>query len=93
MFNILIAGILEMEQTLKKVGGSVLATIPSAYLKSLRLHSGSTVDVQLKDGAIVIRPADHVFPYSEAELFEEVSTADHRDVLADSLTEAERGGD
>jgi antitoxin ChpS len=41
---------------LRKVGGSVMLTVPPALLDILDLRAGATVAVQVEDGRLVIEP-------------------------------------
>lgn len=42
--------------TLRKAGGSVVMTIPKRILELVNLQSGSVVDIDVKDGHLVIEP-------------------------------------
>ena len=52
---------------LRKVGGSIMLAIPSAFLDQLHLHVGATVGMTVSDGHLVIdpKPKPH---YTLAEL-------------------------
>lgn len=41
---------------LRKVGGSIMLAVPPAILDLLHLHSGSTVDVEVDGGHLIVRP-------------------------------------
>lgn len=41
---------------LRKVGGSVMLTVPRAMLDELRLGAGATVGISVQDGRMVIEP-------------------------------------
>lgn len=43
--------------SLRKAGGSVMVTIPPAYLKQNGLAAGSAVEVEERDDKLVITPA------------------------------------
>ena len=45
-----------MHTNLRKVGGSVMLAVSPVFLKELKITCGSTVDVALKDGQLVVRP-------------------------------------
>ena len=45
-----------MLTNLRKVGGSVMMTLSPAFLEELKIGSGSTVDVALSDGLLIIKP-------------------------------------
>jgi antitoxin ChpS len=45
-----------MHTNLRKVGGSVMLAVSPVFLKELQITCGSTVDVALKDGQLVVRP-------------------------------------
>ncbi len=44
-----------MHTNLRKVGGSVMLAVSPVFLKELKIACGSTVDVALKDGQLVVR--------------------------------------
>ncbi len=53
--------------SLRKVGGSVMLTVPPAFLDQLHLHAGATVGLLVDQGRLVIDP--HPRPrYTLAEL-------------------------
>jgi antitoxin ChpS len=52
---------------LRKVGGSVMLTVPSAFLDQLHLKVGSTVGLTVSDGHLVIDPKPRPH-YTLAEL-------------------------
>ena len=41
---------------LRKVGGSVMLAVPPSLLDLLNIHSGSTVDITVVKGSLVIKP-------------------------------------
>ncbi len=43
--------------TLRKVGGSVMMTVPPTVLEQLDLSVGSTVGIDLVDGRMVVQPS------------------------------------
>lgn len=45
-----------MHTTLRKVGGSVMLTVPPALLDMLHLQAGATVAVAVENGRLVIEP-------------------------------------
>lgn len=45
-----------MQTTLRKVGGSVMLTVPPALLDLLHLQAGATVDVAVDNGCLVVHP-------------------------------------
>ena len=45
-----------MQTSLRKVGGSVMMALSPAFLKELKISSGSMVDVALLEGHLVVRP-------------------------------------
>ena len=47
---------LARQSTLKKVGGSIMATIPPHLLRELRLAAGSRISVAKSDGRLIITP-------------------------------------
>lgn len=42
--------------TLRTLGGSVVMTIPKPILEQAHLRSGSQVDIQFRDGHLVVEP-------------------------------------
>jgi antitoxin ChpS len=42
---------------LRKVGGSVMLTVPPAILQQLGLGPGATVGIDVEDGRLIIEPA------------------------------------
>ena len=42
--------------TLRTAGGSVVMAIPKCILELVNLQSGSVVDIEVKDGYLVIEP-------------------------------------
>lgn len=42
--------------SLRKVGGSVMMSVPSAFLDQLKLQAGATVGLSIHDGYLVVRP-------------------------------------
>ena len=48
---------MQVERTLKKVGGSVMLPIPPELLKELHLHAGQTVRLLSEDGRFSVEPA------------------------------------
>lgn len=45
-----------MHTNLRKVGGSVMLAVSPVFLKELKIACGSTVDVALRDGQLIVRP-------------------------------------
>lgn len=45
---------------LRKVGGSVMLTVPKALLEQLSLAAGSAVSLAVEDGRLVVDPAPPV---------------------------------
>jgi antitoxin ChpS len=43
--------------TLRKVGGSVMMTVPPAMLEALNLAVGATVGMDVEDGRLIVQPA------------------------------------
>lgn len=41
---------------LRKVGGSVMLTIPPALLELLRLQAGASVGLSIEDGHLIVHP-------------------------------------
>jgi antitoxin ChpS len=41
---------------LRKVGGSIMLAVPPAILDLLHLQAGSTVDLAVEDGHLVVQP-------------------------------------
>ena len=45
-----------MHTNLRRVGGSVMLAVSPVFLKELQIACGSTVDVALVEGQLVVRP-------------------------------------
>ena len=45
-----------MHTNLRRVGGSVMLAVSPVFLKELKIACGSTVDVALMEGQLVVRP-------------------------------------
>lgn len=70
---------------LRKVGGSVMMTVPPAFLELLHLQAGATVGIAVDNGRLVIEPKPHS-RYSLDELLAQCDasaelTAEDRDWL------------
>ena len=65
-----------MQTTLRKVGGSVMMTVSPAVLEQLSLTAGSAVNVELQEGAIIVKPARK--RYTAKELLEGYEPEVHR---------------
>lgn len=75
-----------MRTQIRKIGNSLGSIIPAVYVRQLELVEGSEIEVESKDGIIVIRPAKKKskrLPFSESELLSglDAHTA-HGDELA-----------
>ncbi|MDR1849588.1 MAG: antitoxin [Zoogloeaceae bacterium] len=44
---------------LRKVGGSVILTVPPAFLDQLHLQAGATVGLVVSEGRLIVEPASH----------------------------------
>lgn len=53
--------------SLRKVGGSVMLTVPPAFLDQLHLQAGATVGIAVEQGCLVVNP-DPRPRYTLAEL-------------------------
>ena len=42
--------------TLRSVGGSVVMAIPKRVLELVHLHSGSQVNIDVRDGCLIVEP-------------------------------------
>lgn len=61
--------------TLRTLGGSVVMTIPKPLLDQAHLRSGAKVDIQFREGCLVVLP--HARPsYSLAELLAQCNAGD-----------------
>lgn len=58
---------------LRKVGGSVMLTIPPAFLDELQLVAGARVEVTIDHGRLIIKP--HAPRYTLEELIAETDPA------------------
>ena len=45
-----------MQAVLRQVGGSVMLSLPQAFLKQLNLSAKSNVDLSLKNGKLIVEP-------------------------------------
>ena len=45
-----------MHAVLRQVGGSVMLSLPQAFLKQLNLSAKSNVDLSLKNGKLIVEP-------------------------------------
>ena len=74
-----------MKTQIRKIGNSLGSIIPAPLVRQLALVEGAEIDVQVKDGAIVLtplKPDSKQLPFSEAE-FEAFNA--HADELATPL--------
>lgn len=55
---------------LRKVGGSVMLSVPPALLQQLHLETGSTVNLSIENNQLVVKPQTKP-SYTLAELLEE----------------------
>lgn len=74
--------------SLRKVGGSVMLTIPRPLLDQLELEAGARVDLAISEGRLVVEPARKP-KYTLAELlaasdYAEVTPADEDRVWIDA---------
>ena len=75
---------------LRKVGGSIMLTVPPAILDLLDLHAGATIGLAVEDGRLIIEPT--LMPhYSLDELLAQCNASDEmsaedRDWLNDKPT-------
>jgi antitoxin ChpS len=51
--------------TLRKVGGSVMMTVPPALLEQLHLKAGATVSIDFEDGRLIVQPARPTYTLEE----------------------------
>lgn len=47
-----------MQAVLRQVGGSVMLSLPQAFLKQLNLSAKSNVDISLKNGKLIVEPVN-----------------------------------
>lgn len=45
-----------MQAVLRKVGGSVMLSVPQVFLKQLNLSAKSNVDLSLENGKLIVEP-------------------------------------
>lgn len=69
---------------LRRVGGSVMMSVPRAFLDQLHLDAGSQVEIEIDDGHLIVAPAKPA--YSLEELLAQCDTtadmpADEREWL------------
>jgi antitoxin ChpS len=60
--------------SLRKVGGSIMLTVPPAFLDQLHLQAGATVGLVIDNGRLVVEPAPRP-RYTMAELLAEAEAA------------------
>ncbi|MEI7564285.1 MAG: AbrB/MazE/SpoVT family DNA-binding domain-containing protein [Burkholderiaceae bacterium] len=76
---------------LRKVGGSVMLTVPPSLLTLLHLQSGSTVDIVVEKGRLVIEPIKKP-KYQLAELLAQCNPKAKRSKEDDEWINAPRIG-
>ena len=55
---------------LRKVGGSIMLSLPPALLNAMKVGAGASVDIEVEEGCLIIRP--HTRPsYSLQELLDQ----------------------
>lgn len=69
---------------LRRVGGSVMMSVPRVFLDQLHLHAGSQVEIEIDHGRLIVEPAKP--RYSLEELLAQCDTtadmsADEREWL------------
>ncbi len=57
---------------LRRVGGSVMMSVPRAFLDQLHLHAGSQVEIEIDHGRLIVEPAKP--KYSLEELLAQCDT-------------------
>jgi antitoxin ChpS len=61
---------------LRKVGGSVMLSVPPALLETLGLSAGSEVGLAVEDGRLVVRPSAAMKKYTLSELLADCDYSD-----------------
>ena len=78
-----------MKTQIRKIGNSLGSIIPAPLVRQLAWVEGAEIDVQVKDGAIVLtplKPDSKQLPFSEAELLDGIEAFNaHADELATPL--------
>ncbi len=78
-----------MKTQIRRIGNSLGSIIPAPLVRQLGLVEGVEIDVQIKQGAIVLtplRPVSKQLPFSEAELLDGIEAFNaHADELATPL--------
>lgn len=78
-----------MKTQIRRIGNSLGSIIPAPLVRQLALVEGVEIDVQIKEGAIVLtplRPVSKQLPFSEAELLDGIEAFNaHADELATPL--------
>lgn len=71
---------------IRKQGGAAIMTIPAEVLKELAVGVGESLDLEVAEGVMVARPAQHRARrrYSVAELLEGVTPAVARGMMRES---------
>ena len=72
---------------LRKVGGSVMLAVPPAILDMVQLQSGSTVNLMVEDGRLMVSP-EHRKRYSMQELLAQCDTSAALPAENDGWTDA-----
>lgn len=55
---------------LRKVGGSIMLSLPPALLNAMKVGAGASVEIEVEEGCLIIRP--HTRPsYSLQELLDQ----------------------
>lgn len=57
---------------LRRVGGSIMMSVPRAFLDQLHLHAGSQVEIEVDHGRLIVEPAKP--RYSLEELLAQCDT-------------------
>lgn len=67
---------------LRKVGGSVMLTVPPAFLEQLKLSAGATVGLAVEQGRLVVKPQSKPH-YTLTEL---LAVSDYENLPTDAET-------
>jgi len=50
---------------LRRVGGSIMMSVPRAFLDQLHLHAGSQVEIEVDHGRLIVEPAKPKYTLEE----------------------------
>lgn len=75
--------------TIRRQGGAAVMTIPADVLKLLDVEVGSTLELEIADGAITMRPAPSRKRYRLSELLQGVTPSEMAKINAETAWSCE----